>query len=87
MEIKNFSIKDCSKILIVGAARTNEWNNSENILDKLNPNFFSLRDLNDFEVKNLVNKLKEFKAEGSLKELSDIDKYKFIKEKVIINFW
>ena len=73
--------------MIIGAARSNEWNNSENILDKLNPNFFSLKDLNDFEVKNLVNKLKEFKAEGSLKELSDIDKYKFIKEKVITNFW
>ena len=72
--------------MIIGAARSNEWNNSENILDKLNPNFFSLKDLNDFEVKNLVNKLK-FKAEGSLKELSDIDKYKFIKEKVITNFW
>ena len=81
LEIKNFSIKDSSKIMIIGAARSNEWNNSENILDKLNPNFFSLKDLNDFEVKNLVNKLKEFKAEGSLKELSDIDKYKFIKEK------
>lgn len=44
--------------MIIGAARSNEWNNSENILDKLNPNFFSLKDLNDFEVKNLVNKLK-----------------------------
>lgn len=81
LEIKNFSIKDCSKIFIIGTSRSNEWNNSENILDKLNPKFFSLKDLSDFEVRNLVNKLKEFKAEGSLKELSDIDKYKFIKEK------
>ncbi|OEC85315.1 hypothetical protein A9Z07_12720 [Acinetobacter sp. YK3] len=81
VEIKNYSVKDCAKVLIVGATRTNEWNNSENILDKLNPKFFSLKDLNDFEVKNLVDKLKEFNAEGNLKELNDADKYKFIKEK------
>lgn len=81
LEIRNYAIKDGAKIFIVGTARTNEWNNSENILDKLNPKFFGLKDLNDFEVKNLVNKLKEFKAEGNLKDLNDLEKYKFIKEK------
>ncbi|MCL6176533.1 SIR2 family protein [Acinetobacter baumannii] len=81
IEIKNFSIKACIKIFIVGASRSNEWNNSDNKLDKLNPSFFSLKDLNDIEIKNLIDKLKEFKAEGNLKELNDQDKYKFIKEK------
>ncbi|WP_119684734.1 SIR2 family protein [Acinetobacter pittii] len=81
IEIKNFSIKACVKIFIVGTARSNEWNNNENKLDKLNPSFFSLKDLNDIEIRNLIDKLKEFKAEGNLKELNDQDKYKFIKEK------
>ncbi|ELW76745.1 SIR2-like domain protein [Acinetobacter sp. WC-743] len=81
LEIRNFSIKACAKIFIVGTARSNEWNNSDNKLDKLNPSFFSLKDLNDIEIRNLIDKLKEFKAEGNLKELGDQDKYKFIKEK------
>ncbi|WP_025095640.1 SIR2 family protein [Acinetobacter soli] len=81
MEIKNFSVKASLKIFVVGAARSNEWNNSDNKLDKLNPSFYSLKDLNDIEIRNLIDKLKEFKAEGNLKELGDQDKYKFIKEK------
>ena len=81
IEIKNFSIKDRAKVFIVGTARSNEWHNNENTLDKLNPSFFSLKDLNDIEIKNLIDKLKEFNAEGNLKELNDSDKFKFIKEK------
>ncbi|HCV3156055.1 TPA: hypothetical protein OV529_003590, partial [Acinetobacter baumannii] len=58
---------------------TNEWNNSNNILDRFNPLTFGLSDLNDREIRALIDKLKENDAEGNLKDLGENDKFNFIK--------
>lgn len=79
-KIKDFAIKGKHKIYIVGASRTNEWNNENNLLEKFSPLFFSLLDLNDYEIKSLLAKLAEFNVEGGLKDLNYDDKVRFIRE-------
>lgn len=79
-KIKDFAIKGKHKIYVVGTSRSNEWNNEENLLEKLSPLFFSLKDLSDQEIKNLLSKLSEFNAEGNLKDLNYDDKVHFIRK-------
>ncbi|MBO3657814.1 SIR2 family NAD-dependent protein deacylase [Acinetobacter haemolyticus] len=79
-KISDFSRKNSTKIFVIGTARTNEWNNSTNMLDGFNPITFGLSDLNDREIRSLISKLKENDAEGNLKELSEDDKFNFIKK-------
>lgn len=79
-QIFSYCKKNKYKIFIVGTARTNEWNNFNNTLNKLNPFTFNLRDLDNQEINNLLSKLKEYDLEGSLKQLPDKEKFKFIKE-------
>lgn len=79
-KISDYSRKNITKIFIIGAVRTNEWNNSTNTLDKFNPVSFDLSDLNDREIRALINKLKENDAEGNLKDLNEDDKFNFIKK-------
>lgn len=78
-KIKDFAIKGKHKIYVVGTSRSNEWNNEANSLEKLSPLFFSLLDLNDQEIRNLLSKLAEFNAEGGLKDLNYDDKVHFIR--------
>ena len=79
-KISDFSRKNTTKIFVIGSARTNEWNNSTNILDSYNPIAFGLNDLNDREIRALIDKLKENDAEGNLKDLNEDDKFYFIKK-------
>lgn len=79
-QIFNYCNKNKRKIFIMGAVRTNEWNNSENTLDKKNPFIFSIRDLDNKEISSLIEKLKEFDSEGNLKKLTDREKFSFIKD-------
>ena len=79
-QIFNYCNKNRKKLFIVGTARTNEWNNSSNTLDQLNPLTFNLRDLDNQEINSLIAKLKETNSEGGLKQLPDKEKFTFIKE-------
>lgn len=79
-QIFDYCNKNKRKVFVIGSARTNEWNNSNNTLNKINPFVFSIRDLDNKEIKSLINKLKEFKSEGKLTQLSDREKFSFIKE-------
>lgn len=79
-KLYDFSKKSVTKIILIGTTRTNEWNNSSNLLDGYNPSTFNLRDLNDSEIRALISKLKHSGSEGNLKDLSEEQKFKFIKE-------
>lgn len=78
-EIFDYCNRNLKKVFCLGVARTNEWNNSSNILDNLNPLMFNLRDLDDKEINALIVKLKEFNVEGNLKEFNDKEKFSIIK--------
>ncbi|MCA4304477.1 SIR2 family protein [Acinetobacter baumannii] len=78
-QLSDYSKKNNIKLFVIGTARTNEWNNSNNILDRFNPLTFGLSDLNDREIRALIDKLKENDAEGNLKDLGENDKFNFIK--------
>lgn len=79
IDVKNYCEKAGKVIHIIGVSRSNEWNNSNNKLDFLDPKIFNLLDLDNSEIHSLLLKLKENDAEGDLKNLSDKERFDFIK--------
>lgn len=79
-KIRNYCKKNDCEIYIIGEARTNEWNNDANQLDPMVDEYFDLRDLDNKEIKLLIEKLDSIHIGGTYKLMSNKEKFDFIKK-------
>lgn len=78
-KIYDYCTKKEFTIYIIGEARTNEWNNDSNRLDRIVEHYFDLRDLDNKEISKLIENLNNTSTSGNYNIMSDHDKFNFIK--------